>query len=401
MARGDGGVTKRTYRRGDRDVVRWRAWIDRGPGTDRRGEWKPRIVEEHYEARERDAKDWLAAERARMRRQFGGRAGRGRRLTVGELLDDWIAYGAGVGEWSPSHLRRSRQMVDHYLDPLRGFRVDQLGVADVEDLLGGMRQRGLSSNSVRLARAALSAAFNLAVRREVLPRGANVAAIARGPKVRREAPRFLSPDQVSTFMRMLAGDPMRAFYLTAMTLALRPGEAIGLRWDDVDLDARSITIRRSIQHVDGRYHERERPKDDETRTLPLPDFLLEALRYQRHEQSQRRDRSRRWADPGLVFTNRSGGPIYEPWANRHLRTLLARAGLPRVTLYQLRHTGATALLALGVPERQVQELMGHSSPAMTRRYAQVLGEQQRDAAARMDAFLRAAVVGRTVGSDDD
>lgn len=93
----------------------------------------------------------------------------------------------------------------------------------------------------------------------------------------------------------------------------------------------------------------------------------------------------RWdpRDPGS-----SGGPLHEPYVNRHLRVVLERAGLPRVTLYQLRHTGATVMLALGVPLEQIQEVMGHTSINTTRRYA-ALGDSLRTATAdKMGAWLR-------------
>lgn len=113
-----------------------------------------------------------------------------------------------------------------------------------------------------------------------------------------------------------------------------------------------------------------------------------------------------WEDQGLVFTNTTGGPLNEPYANRRLRTILDRcshccrgpkaehsghvhhAALPRVVFRELRHTGATLLLASGKPFEIVQELMGHTSITTTRRYARVIEPMRRDAAEAMDVFLR-------------
>ena len=108
--------------------------------------------------------------------------------------------------------------------------------------------------------------------------------------------------------------------------------------------------------------------------------------------------------PGLVFTARDAGPVYESGVGRRLKAIIDRIHkersdaaigiapelLPRVTFYQLRHTGATRMLASGVPEHELQAIMGHSPPAMTRRYAAVLQPQRRAAADRLDAVLRDA-----------
>ena len=108
---------------------------------------------------------------------------------------------------------------------------------------------------------------------------------------------------------------------------------------------------------------------------------------------------RPWADSGLVFTNQTGGPLYGPHLTRHLRRILNGAGLPRVTFRELRHTGATALLAMGAELTVIQDLLGHTSIAMTRRYAQVVEPLKREAADRMDDFLSGS--GRDLGRDRD
>lgn len=111
--------------------------------------------------------------------------------------------------------------------------------------------------------------------------------------------------------------------------------------------------------------------------------------------------------PGLVFTSRDGEPVYEAGVNRRLKIIVDRINeqqrertigvapeaIPRVTFYQLRHTGATWMLSTGVPEHELQAIMGHSSPAMTRRYAAVLKPQRRAAADRLDAFMNEATGG--------
>ena len=90
-----------------------------------------------------------------------------------------------------------------------------------------------------------------------------------------------------------------------------------------------------------------------------------------------------------MFTNTAGGPIYADYANQRFRKLLALAGLPRISLRELRHTGAPLLLSTGAPLEVVQEQLGHTSILTTRRYARVLEESKRKAANRLGAWLEA------------
>jgi integrase len=127
----------------------------------------------------------------------------------------------------------------------------------------------------------------------------------------------------------------------------------------------------------------ERPtKTGQERTISLPNETASVLH--RHLRAQRRGRVTPW-----VFTNVAGKPLHGPFVTRHLRALLEQAGLPTVTMYQLRHTGATLRLGAGVPLATIQAVMGHSTPAQTARYAQVLDPLRRADADAMDALLTA------------
>ncbi len=423
MARGDGGVRKREDAKYAASKKPWVAWLDLGPGRDRQGRRKPRIIKEKSFAREREAKDWLDAEKAELRKKRG-QVDQSGRLTVEAMLESWYSHGVTVADWSPMHRRRMRQQIA-ILRPLHHLRADEVTVADVDALIEHrIRVAKSSSNTIRILRNALIAAFNYAIRREELPKDANVAALSSAPKVKRSPPHRLPPHLVPVFIDGLEGEQYRNLIITAMTLALRPSEGIGMRWPSLDLSSGLVTIDQTIQYVDGVYEISELPKDDEPRTIALPPFLIDLLATHQREQMEelqldrgekrRRQRQENLERYGhLVFTTRFGGPIHEPGVNRRLKQIIDRINaerrkafgpavelLPRVTFYELRHTGATWMLTAGVPEGQLQEIMGHSTPAMTRRYAEIVEPLKREAAARMDAYLEAtrnADVGKSVG----
>ena len=219
-------------------------------------------------------------------------------------------------------------------------------------------------HTVRLIRAPLAAALNLAMRRGIIDR--NVAAIAEIPRIRPHDPRYLTPDQVQDFLPALGGERLGTLFAVTLLLALRPSEAIGLRWQDVDFDARTVTIAQTVQREGGEYVALRPKTDRSARTMPLAVEVAALLRLHRVAQLEEVGRCE------LVFTNRNGAPVHSPQANRRLSVILERAGLPHLAFEELRHTGATLLLARGHPLEVVQEWLGHTSILTTRRYAAFL-----------------------------
>lgn len=365
-------IRERTYERDGRTWTRYRATFelppDRATGQRRRLE---RTFSTHDEA-----VDWLAAQRKR------AQAPRPRaRLTVRDLLEEWVA--ANAAEWSPAHLERTRRIVAHDLDALHRIRIDRLTKDDVEALIRGRREV-VADNSVRLARNALRAALNFAIADRKYLVGPNVASLAKMPRIAEARPVFLKPDEVRRLLDVLEGHFYEPLILTTMLLALRPSEAIGLRWSDVELDGPEphVTIRRNLQYIAGQYHDREKTKDEEERVIPLPADLAALLRAHRLRDVVGTD--------NLVFHGkRAGTPVYEKYvSNVVLRELCAEAGIPRISMYKLRHTGATLRLILGAPIERVADALGHSNIQMTRRYAHVVDELRRQDADLLDGFLR-------------
>ncbi len=135
----------------------------------------------------------------------------------------------------------------------------------------------------------------------------------------------------------------------ALALGLRQGEALGLRWQDVDLDRRRLQISQALQRVDGTLQLVETKTARSRRTIVVPGAVAEAL--QRHRARQLEDRllaGPHWTDSGFVFTTRRGTPIDGAAVRRSFPRLLVAAGLPRMRFHDLRHSCASLLLAQGV-----------------------------------------------------
>lgn len=205
-----------------------------------------------------------------------------------------------------------------------------------------------------------------------------------------------------------------AFWHLLAATGMRPGEGLALAWDDVDLDKRTIRIRRTLSWVRGekRYELTDPKTPRSVRVVALPQTLIPVLQAHRDRQVAEKETAPKgeWADKdGLVFTTQAGKPV--DWTNLsdHWKRIMRRAELgtfeeqpekpargprkqpefkPLLPPYCLRHTHATLQLRAGVPVKVISERLGHGSTAFTMDvYADDLPDMQGEAADAWDAMF--------------
>ena len=183
-----------------------------------------------------------------------------------------------------------------------------------------------------------------------------------------------------------------------VALGLRESEALGLTWDDVDLDERTLRVRHQLQRRDGEFVLAPLKSLGSQRTVALPAFAGEALR--RHHAAQSRERLAlgvNWENVlDLVFITPTGRPLHRRNVLRWFQQLLEREGLPIRGIKELRHTAASLLHSQGLSPREIADLLGHSDVRITLEvYTHMFEEGKRRAADRMDELFpaRAALAG--------
>jgi len=171
---------------------------------------------------------------------------------------------------------------------------------------------------------------------------------------------------------------------------MRRGEALGLRWEDVDLDRKALSVTQQISDVNGHPVVGTPKTKRGTRLVPIDELTVEMLRL--HRKAQLAERSAwgdAWKDSGLVFTREDGTLVRPEYATRRFQALAARLGLPTIRLHDLRHTHASLALAAGVELKAVSERLGHSQIAVTADlYTQVPRDVGQAAAEKIAAVLR-------------
>ncbi len=311
-----------------------------------------------------------------------------RGLTLGGFLDQWLEEVAkpSVRPWTfegyEVHVRR-------HIKPLLGrIPLDKIEPLHIQTLMNRKLREGLSPKSVRYIRGTLRTALNQAQRWGLVAR--NSAALVDGPRVERYEIRPFTPEEARTFLASLRGHRLEALYSVALTLGLRQGEALGLRWQDVDLQLGYLRVEKQLQRIESKFQLVEPKTARSRRTIVMPPSITAALRAHRELQAAELGRLGGERNPlDLIFTREDGGPLDGTVVTHQFHRLLGQAHLDQRRFHDLRHSCATLLLAQGVPARVVMEILGHSQIALTMNtYAHVIPELRRNAAERMEALIQ-------------
>lgn len=315
------------------------------------------------------------------------------RQRLGQYLEWWVSESLPTSGLRPATLVSYAEKVRLHINPTLGHvRLARLAPSHVEQLLRVKQAEGCSPGRVARIHAVLRAALSQAERWGLVAR--NVAKLVKAPQNTRPEVVPLTPAEARKLLEAAADDRLLALYSVGLALGLRLGEALGLHWADVDLDAGTLRVRTALQRVkgpDGWKLTMVEPKSKRSRrTIPLPGSCVEALRAHRLRQMEERlAAGTRWVEQGLVFTTPKGTPIDPRNLLRRFHAVCELAGIGQRRFHDLRHTCASLLLAQNVHPRVVMETLGHSQMGLTMdTYSHVLPVLQRDAADLMDRALQ-------------
>jgi integrase len=285
--------------------------------------------------------------------------------TLGEYLDGWLK-GSVRGSVRRSTYDRDAYLVNNHLKPALGrVKLKKLAPAHVQAFYRDRLDSGLSASTVHKMHAILHKALARAVAWQMVPR--NVTETVESPRPASKEMRPLSPWEARAFLDAARGERFEALYVLAVTTGMRQGELLALRWQDVDLEDATISVRRTLTRDGGRFTIGEPKTRKSRRLIRMTSQATGALR--RHLERQLWEIQMLgdgYADRGLVFTTATGAPVNPSNVRRRsFARLLRKAGLPHVRFHDLRHTCATLLLGKGTHPKFVQELLGHATVAIT------------------------------------
>ncbi len=362
---------------------RWTSTLSLGVGPDgKRQSWHGGY---HQYKREAVAELQQAIERHRQ-----GQVVAAPHQTLADYLTRWLA------DKQPSLKPRSYDSialnVHRIVDHLGIVQLSKLKPPAIQAAYTALLAKPLSRRSVEQCHTVLHGALEQAVRWELLAR--NPCDSVSVPRPERSEMQALTADQVRALFAAAIDDPLRPLWVLFATTGLRLGEALGLRWQDVDLEGSRLFVRQQLQRQVGaglvftsaKTHRSNRG------VILAPGTVAVLYAHRAHQAEERLRVGPGWQDNGLVFARADGRPMEPSRVDEQFHEALERAGLPRVRVHDLRHTVASYLLSVGTHPKIVQELLGHSTISITLDlYTHSLPTMHSEAAARLDDLFRPAV----------
>jgi integrase len=301
--------------------------------------------------------------------------------TVGQFLDRWIP--AIESTIRPSTFASYRAHVRQHIGPhLGGLRLSDIDAAALNSMYASLLANGSSSGrplcpaTVRRVHATIHRALRDAVRWGLLDE--NPADRSDPPRLRTgNEMKTWSADELRSFLEFSKEDDLYALWFALATTGLRRGEALGLRWSDVDLRTSNLAVRQTVVEVGGEILISS-PKTARGRRVVALDATTVAVLGEHLGK-----------DPhGLLFARADGSPLRPSVVTRRFGRLVAGSGLPRIRLHDLRHTHATLALQAGIHPKIVSERLGHATIAFTLDvYSHALHHMQKEAADKLGRLL--------------
>jgi integrase len=287
-----------------------------------------------------------------------------------------------------STYKRYRSLALNHINPALGsYRITEITPRLVNQLLVDMRKKGQSVRSIQQARALLSIALGEAENLSYI--SINPVRKVKNPINSQKTISPLTLDEVKRLLKTYEETYLFARLHIALICGLRQGEAIGLRWQDIDLVNGKLEVRKQIQIIEGKQAFTELKTERSKRTVMLTETTLKALvEHQKIVERMRQGCLASWQDLDLVFPRENGIPRspqtdYDEW-----QKALKLCGIAPKRLHDARHTAATLMYSQSVGIETISRALGHSSSAITSRlYVHSVEEPLRKAATALDGIL--------------
>jgi integrase len=368
-----------------------------GEGTVRQrgdGKWEGYTPRDEFGKRrkvirgtQREVLSALAGFRAQAQR---ARDESGAKQTVAALLDVW--FSVKRQDLRPKTADSySRTIRDHLTTaPFARLRIEKLTSGHVETWYDALRAK--ADRTARYAKRLLAQALDYAVDRGWLSVNA---ARAKHLKRKAKAPKPYRPltlAEARALLDAVSSHRLEALYIVALSLGLRRGEVLALRWDDLDLVRGTLKVSGTLQRVAGNLQRGQPKTEASAATLPLPRPVVVALlAHQARQQVEREKLSEidAWTECGLVFVSNVGTPIEPRNLIKQFKRMLKKAGLPEtIRFHDLRHSCATLLIAQGVHPRVVMQHLRHTRISTTMdTYGHIFEDAHAAAAEQLGALL--------------
>jgi integrase len=333
---------------------------------------------------EREARQWLRKAQAEAAQ---GRLGAKRPPTLADYLSEWLKdIETTVKSRTVASYALNVTRVPAWLQPVR---LDELRPSHFQRFYRELTSAGLAPRTVRQVHMTMHTSMEDALRLDRVNRNPTDGVTL--PRIPQKEMQWYGEEQLARLLDTTGGDRFHALWAVLSKLGLRLGEALGMKWEDIDWRRSTITIQRSLHRnrLLGALELQEPKTPGSRRTLTLPSQTVAALQAHRDRQDFERRKARSdWQEHGLIFTTTLGTPLDQGRIHHNWTIATKKAGLPRYRVHDLRHSVASILIANGMGLLEVAHLLGHSDGGMvTKVYGHIAPDDHRRAAAMMERLF--------------
>jgi integrase len=318
------------------------------------------------------------------------------RQTVATFLEQWLST-VVAQRCRPATAQMYRTLTGYVVRHIGHIQLTALTPQHIQQMFAALQHAHRAPRTIAHTRELLINALGTAERWRLV--ADNVAKRTEPVRYDPYRPQVLSVADAQRLLDAAASHRVHALFILALSLGLRRGEVLGLRWRDVDLDAGQLQVRVSLQEIKGRLALVEPKTAQSRRTIPLaPQHVTTLHAHKTRQLEERLLAGSRWQDHNLVFPSRRGTPMAPTTLYHIFHGVLRDAGLPPMRFHDLRHACASFLIALRVNTKTVQEILGHSDVGITLRiYTHISDTQKRDATEALAGLIDPPEEARHVG----
>lgn len=291
------------------------------------------------------------------------------KMTTAEYLEQWLDN--QKLRLKPTTWASYKTAADRVIARLGARAIQDLTPIEIESFYSGLAVRGtrsdrpLSAKTIRNTHTIFRKALSDAERLGIVSR--NAAAAARPPIAERVEHVTWTAEQLRAFLDFTASDDLFAAYVLLATTGMRRGEALGLRWRDLDLDAAQLAVQQTLTTIESKTLVSTPKTNRSRRTIYLdPDTIAQLRAHRKRQAEAKLAAGPSWMGEGdFVFTDPIGRPINPDWFTREFGRRVRDSGLRKIRLHDLRHTFATLALKNGMHPKVVSDRLGHASVGIT------------------------------------
>ncbi len=322
----------------------------------------------------------------------------GETQTVKQFLLEWVENSVKPATRLSTFISYNQQVEQHIIPEIGHIKLAKLSPQDVQRMIKNLmaknrqskkkddNERLLSNRTVSYCVTVLRMALKKAEAFGLVSR--NVAKLVEPPRIERKEITPMDVDEAQKFLKLLEGDRLEALFRVGLALGLRRGEALALKWSNIDFEGATLRVSGSLQRLNHDLLILPPKTKKSARQMSIPKSLLPILREHRTRQLEERLKAKYWQDHDLVFCTTLGTPIEPRNVRRKLDALMKDSGMRYFRLHDMRHFFASLLLAQGVELKVVSELLGHASIQITAdTYAHLLPKIKEQAIDLLDAVL--------------